>query len=105
MLWIKGQSEYSAFRKEISIFKSGWDAAYRRHPQFLSQNSLVENLLALTDLHAVLKHLFGDSEGGIIHLFVIDEDAALLNQLTSLLVGRCQTAGDHQVQEADLAVH
>ena len=68
------------------------------------QHRFVENLLALADLHARFQHLLRHDELSVRHLLVVDQNAALLHQLPRLLVGGRQSAGHHQVQNADLAV-
>ena len=65
----------------------------------------MENLLTLADLNAFLQHFFRNSKLSGGDLLVIHEDTTLLNKLASLLVGRSQTASDHQSQDTNLAVH
>ena len=65
----------------------------------------MEYLLTLTDLNAFLQHFLGNRKSSIGHLLIVDENAALLNQLTGLLVGGSQAAQNHQIQKTDLAVH
>ena len=64
----------------------------------------MEDLLALAELDAILQHIFADSEGVIGYLFIIDEHTALLHKTASLTIGAGQLAGNHQIQNADLAV-
>ena len=55
-------------------------------PLFLCQNCFVEYFFALADLNAVTKHILSNCELSGGHLLIVYQNAALLNQLASLLI-------------------
>ena len=62
------------------------------------------DLLAFFDDNALAQLLFREEQTNLGHLFAIQGDAALLNDLTGLPVAVHQLCFDQQSQQADLSI-